>query len=662
MDKWKKRAVDLFTSLAFGSEGSISVVPYYPQKLRISEGEERFFKRSTPEAHGISSKRLYNMLTELELEERAKIHNIMLIKDGEVILECSSGGYSVNIRHLSHSMSKTVMGIAVMMLVSEGKLSLSDKLTDIFPDMEYKDKKFPLITVEHLMSMTSGVDFSEAGSVTEHSWLETFFRAGVRFNPGESFAYNSMNSYVLARIVSTVAEEGVVEYLKPRLFDPLEITNVYWELGPEGVEKGGWGLYLSAESWAKIGYTVLCNGEFFGKRILTKEAVAAMSTAHIVTPKSCGDFDYGYHTWVSRRPGEILFNGMLGQNVWIYPQNNLVAVVSCGNNELFQMSPAMSIIREHLCGLISDDLSRADYRILKDKAQQFFDSRREIVPQKPRGGLLCWLGIRKREVFDERFADILGKYAFAENKVSVMPLFVLGMQNNFDMGLSQIELKRDGCDLLVEYTDGGVRGAIRAGFYGYRENVIEVRGEKYIVRAMAGAVDMPYGGTEYKLRLVLPEMPDTRTVRIIRLDEDRVELSFSESPDQRVVDALIDRIPEKSSVLGFLLDMLERRFGKGFIGKKLEGLFHPRLVGVNEESPLRDTLLMAERESMNEDSASARLIRALVTKFFRESDTENSEPASDGAEKERGGFSIQSIVSRLFGFGRQSDRDESKDG
>ena len=662
MDKWKKRAVDLFTSLAFGGEGSISVVPYYPQKLRISEGEERFFKRSTPESHGISSKRLYNMLTELELEERAKIHNLMLIKDGEVILECSSGGYGVNIRHLSHSMSKTVIGIAVMMLVDEGKLSLSDRLVDIFPEVEYRDKKFPLITVEHLLSMTSGVDFSEAGSVTELSWLETFFGAGVKFTPGESFAYNSMNSYVLARIVALVSEGGVVEYLKPRLFDPLMITNVYWELGPEGIEKGGWGLYLSAESWAKIGYTVLSGGEFFGRRILSKEAVAAMSSAHTVTPESTGDFDYGYHTWVSRRPGEILFNGMLGQNVWIYPKNNLVAVVSAGNNELFQLSPAMSIIREHLCGLISDDLSRADYKVLRRKAAEFFNSRREIIPQKPRGGLLCLLGIRKREVFDEGFADILGKYDFVENKVSLMPLFVVGMQNNFDMGLSHIELQRDGSDLRIDYTDGGVCGVIRAGFYGYRENVIDVRGEKYILRAMAGAIDTPYGEREYKIEFILPEMPNTRTLRIIRLDGDRIEISFSESPDQRVVDTLISRIPEKSAVLGFLLDMLERKFGKGFIGKKLEGLFHPRLVGVNSESAIRDTLLMAERESVGEDSASAKLIRSLVTRFFRESDTSDSDSHAKEAEGDQGGFSIQSIFSKLFGFGRRSAGDGGKEG
>ena len=72
MEKWKKRSIDLLTSLAFGTDGTPSVVPYYPQKTRVSGAEERFFRRATPESHGISSKRIYNMLASLEAEKRAR--------------------------------------------------------------------------------------------------------------------------------------------------------------------------------------------------------------------------------------------------------------------------------------------------------------------------------------------------------------------------------------------------------------------------------------------------------------------------------------------------------------------------------------------------------------------------------------------------------------
>jgi len=90
MERWKKRSVELLSSLAFGSEGSPSVVPYYPQKTEITGDEERLFVRNIPEKHGISSKRIYNLLCELEAESRANIHNLMILVDGEVIAECTA--------------------------------------------------------------------------------------------------------------------------------------------------------------------------------------------------------------------------------------------------------------------------------------------------------------------------------------------------------------------------------------------------------------------------------------------------------------------------------------------------------------------------------------------------------------------------------------------
>jgi hypothetical protein len=104
VEKWKKRAVNLLTSLAFGSESSPSVIPYYPQKTKISSDEYKYFPRSTPESHGISSRRIYSMLCALEAERRANIHGIMIIHSGEVISECTRDGYDVNVWRLSHSM------------------------------------------------------------------------------------------------------------------------------------------------------------------------------------------------------------------------------------------------------------------------------------------------------------------------------------------------------------------------------------------------------------------------------------------------------------------------------------------------------------------------------------------------------------------------------
>jgi len=157
MERWKKRAARLFGSLSTTDGANPSVIPYYPQKTRLASQERRSLSRASAESVGISSLRLMNMLSELEAEMRAKIHSIMVVKDGAVICEASAPGFSAGIWHLSHSMSKTLTGMAVGLLVDDGVLSLSERLVDIFPEQKYRDTRFADITVEHLLSMSSGV-------------------------------------------------------------------------------------------------------------------------------------------------------------------------------------------------------------------------------------------------------------------------------------------------------------------------------------------------------------------------------------------------------------------------------------------------------------------------------------------------------------------------
>lgn len=167
MEKWMKKTVELAAGLALTGKHNPSVIPYYPQKTVISGTEERYFTRTYPERVGVSSGRILAMLTALERERRANIHNLLVIKDGEVICEASHPGYDTNTWHLSHSMSKTLTGIAVGMLVDDGLLTTDTRLTDIYPNIFFRDKRFRNITVSHLLTMSSGVRFSEAGSVTE---------------------------------------------------------------------------------------------------------------------------------------------------------------------------------------------------------------------------------------------------------------------------------------------------------------------------------------------------------------------------------------------------------------------------------------------------------------------------------------------------------------
>ncbi len=627
VEKWKKRAVNLLTSLAFGSQTSPSVVPYYPQKTRISSSEYKYFSRSIPERHGISSRRIYNMLCALEAERRANMQGLMIIADGEVISECTKDGYDVSMWRLSHSMSKTVTGMAIGMLCDEGKLKLNARLVEIFPDIQYKDKNFPLITVEHLLSMTSGVTFGEAGSVTETKWAEAFFASPVKFTPGAEFEYNSMNSYILARIVAKISGRGLLEYLRPRLFDPLYISNYFWELSPEGIEKGGWGLYMSMESWAKLGQLVLQSGVFEGRQILSERWIEASTKKQAISPIVNGDFNYGYHLWVGRNDEDVLFNGMLGQNVWVCPKNRLVVVMICGNNELFQDSPALEIIRRHLgCDIHDSDFDRRDARVLSEREERFFDSRRFVVPLKKRRGFLYWLGVKNRDEYDDKWDRLLGEYAFSQNNVGILPLFIRGMQNNLDSRLEFVRFERSHEELYLSFSESGIEYRLEIGLYEYKEAVLDFRGERYIVRTLGEAVVNSDGEVEYRIELVLPELPNVRMIRVFIKNDDEISVELTENPNNRMADALIERAMQ-SPALSLGVELLEHRFGESFINKKIADTFAPVLVGVKRSSSHFDEMLGAERARAEEQSRAVKLMRAFVSRFFTE------DVCADGAEK-----------------------------
>lgn len=618
MENWKKRSIDLLTSLAFGSRGSTSVVPYYPQKTEISSFEAKYFKRVIPEKHGISSKRIFNMLCELEDEKRANIHNLLILCDGEVIAEASKDGYGINCWHLSHSMSKSITGLAIGLLYDDGLLNTEMKVSEIFPEIKFSDKQFANITVHMLLNMTAGVSFNEVGAVTESNWTEAFFTSSLKFAPGTKFAYNSMNSYILARIVERLSGSRFIDYVDSRIFSPLDIENYFWEMGPEGIEKGGWGLYMSAESWAKVGLMVQNKGLFNSKRILSEKWIELSAKTHSVPPKSTGDFNYGYQLWVGRESDEILFNGMLGQNVWICPENKIVAVVFSGNNELFQDSPTIDIIKRHLSGKIEDVLEKEDIKVLARKEITFFDTRRWVRPLQRRRGLLYWLGIKTKMPFDERFTSLIGTYVFGNNDVGILPLFISTMQNNLDTNIREIRFERLGEELNMVIKESEEEYRLSIGFYGYSENVLNLRGEKYVVKCMASALVNAEGEGEYRIEFLYPEMPNSRMLKITIPSDSAIKLQFTELPNNKIIDNVLERATSDSMVLGFVFDLIEKRLGDGVIEKKIEKTFSPTLIGANIDFDGYEKIVEEENAKNAYESFSVKLLRSVVDKFFKE--------------------------------------------
>ena len=225
--------------------------------------------------------------------------------------------------------------MAIGLLIDEGKLSLDENIYNIFPGKVNPLIKIfrPEVTVRHLLTMTSGVTFNESGIVSGNDWLESYLNAPVSGKPGTEFQYNSLNTYVLSAIVSARTEMTLEEYLRPRLFEPLGITRYLWETCPKGITKGGWGLFICPEDMAKLGQLYLNHGIWHEKQIIPADWIRESTTKQVDSIE--GTYGYGYQIWMENRLNSFEFNGMLGQNVIVYPDLDMVIVTCAGNNDVY---------------------------------------------------------------------------------------------------------------------------------------------------------------------------------------------------------------------------------------------------------------------------------------------------------------------------------------
>ena len=643
MENYKKKAIRFLVNLSLKEEKDPRVVKYDGAKIKTSGAEEKYFPRLIGGEDGKYAEVLTDLLYELEAEERACVHNIAIWKDGAIVCEASAKGYSTNVFHLAHSMSKTVIGIAIGMLYDENKIDLDAYAIDFFPEATVKNERARAITVRDLLSMKSGVTFAELGAITTSEWSRAFFESEVEFSPAERFKYNSMNSYILACILTKITGTSVVEYLKPRLFEPLEITNYLWEKSPEGVEKGGFGLYLSCESFLKIGVMMASGGYFNGKRVLSEKFLSMMLTASADAQKESGDFDYGLHVWVGRNEGEFLLNGMLGQNVWISGTSGFVVSMNCGNNELFAESPALAIVKKHLCGISRMEAQdKRKIKRLSEISARFFNPRAAVKTLPEKRGLACLLGIKPRRPFDTRWSSLIGEYAFRDNNASILPLFVRTIQNNFTGGLERIRFTKNADRLYLSVSEGGVEYKLELGIYGYADSVLKFNNETYLIRARCQYTLDDNANPLYKIELIFPELPNTRIIEISH-STNGIRIKLSESPNDKIAETFLDTILE-SKKAAFAIGFIESKMGDGFLKARIRETFNPTLEAIStkvygwESIIVNDNLKLAE-----EREASSKFIDSLISKFL----TDDEKPKAEGGIKGFFAKALSLIFERL---------------
>jgi CubicO group peptidase (beta-lactamase class C family) len=231
-------------------------------------------------------------------------------------------------------------------------MSLTDKVIDYFPDKlpaEVSDN-LKAMTVRDLLTMSCGHDVEPSFRGAQQDWVSAFLAHPVIHEPGKFYLYNSLGTYMLSAIVQKVTGEKVVDYLTPRLFNPLHISKPRWEESPQGINCGGWGLYLKTEDLAKMGQLLLQKGKWNGKQLIPAEWVAEMSKKQVesVNPGTrledaaakgmtveTSDWmqGYGYQMWRCR-PGCFRADGARGQYIIVVPDKNAVVAITSDVGDL----------------------------------------------------------------------------------------------------------------------------------------------------------------------------------------------------------------------------------------------------------------------------------------------------------------------------------------
>ena len=286
-------------------------------------------------------------------DDSMDIHSVMIVKDGSVIYSYWQSEGVDSVPHVLHSVSKTFTATAVGLAIADGKIALTDKVIDYFPDKLPAEvsENLKSMTVRDLLTMSCGHDVEPSfRGAPDQDWVTAFLAHPVVHEPGTFYLYNSLGTYMLSAIVQQVTGEKVVDYLTPRLFEPLHIDKPRWEESPQGINCGGWGLYLKTEDLAKMGQLLLQKGEWNGQQLIPAEWVAEMSKKQVesINPgtrieqaaergmtKETSDWmqGYGYQMWRCR-PGCFRADGARGQYIIVVPDKNAVIAITSNVEDL----------------------------------------------------------------------------------------------------------------------------------------------------------------------------------------------------------------------------------------------------------------------------------------------------------------------------------------
>ncbi len=306
------------------------------EKLKSCE-----FERVTPEEVGVDSSMITEFLNEIN-EKNLGLQSFTVVRHDKICAQGFYKPYNADSPHVLYSVSKSFTSTAVGFAVQEGLLNLNDKIVKFFPDYIMTKRPFNrMLTVRMLLTMRSDKLITVLDEKEGRDWIASFFGAPFILPPNTKFNYISENTSMLSAIVSKVTGMSVVDYLYPRMFEPLGIEKPFWESDGMGNNAGGWGLYMKSEDIAKFFLPFIHSGKWKDGTQLVPELWVKEATRKQVDSVTDGYIDnmegYGYGFWRNPLPNSYRADGLFGQRCFMFPEYDALVVLNCGEAEDYKV-------------------------------------------------------------------------------------------------------------------------------------------------------------------------------------------------------------------------------------------------------------------------------------------------------------------------------------
>lgn len=523
------------------ASGKIDDMPLYqgndvPYFLRADENKG--IKRTNPYKKGVLNAGIKKLFDTLSRDESVGLAGFGMMTCGEVIAEAYNPPYNCRYRHVSFSMCKSVVSMAVGIAEHEGLLKLDEKLVDIFKASNnvFMKKEMKDITIENLLTMQTGICFDEVSSVFAFDWCREYMSSAFCMEPGEGFSYNSLNTYMLAAIIVKRSGMPLMDYLKKKLFDYMEIKDITWDKCPMGIEKGGFGMKLSIIDMLKLGQLYLnygtwtVNGE--EKQLIPKKWIEESTKVHVKLGRDVID-GYGYQIWCLK-DGSILFNGVFGQNVYINRDRNLVIATTASAYDIFPDGKIVNC----LCDFARDDKNFINENIPPFAVLDFGDrfiSGADKLAKKLYGKIS---NNQYKNKYRQYFNDYLGvEYKFDEYAGSIIPVMIQGVYSIYSSGITGMSIGFKGDVLYLKVCEENTSYKIMLGYKKeepYIYQILKIKGKDFPIAAASCIAFDEDGRPLVKIRVIYLEEVGSMTFKLI-FSGGRLKLKTLEKPKLRKV-------------------------------------------------------------------------------------------------------------------------------